>query len=351
MHVGAVKRWSKSCVCFVIVLIVFNALFVFQTNSFRNQSNKHLRSDNKRQHRSLHKQALAATRVCTQQERKTFLQTKCKTLRDHNYPFMTSRTRFLVDDVSKVAFCQVPKAASSTMNRLLMTSRSRAMTSLVRTSHDQQVLEHDFNLRFESDVTRLVNYTKILVVRNPYSRLLSAFEDKINSKRDKNPKYSSIRSGLRRSQRMTSSNRSENISLKTFLDRILFDKQVPSRVRYDPHWRPFSLLCSPCSIDYDVIIRTETFDSDVTAFFLPLLHLNNDDVVEATRNVNPRRFERLQQTTDFVSVLEQLTRVGRTRINQLQSHYALDEVLFGYSFDKSCGRAQCGIETHHDVCC
>ena len=120
-------------------------------------------------------------------------------------------------------------------------------------------------------------------------------------------------------------------------------------------WWPF-LLCELNNaerdvVDYDVIIRTETFLHDVTRFVLPLLHLNSQDLQESTRNVAVKvrsRKDEMRDTLSRSNAASALLDLSASHLDQLQRYYALDQDLFGYSFEGG----QCGIETGGSgTCC
>lgn len=82
-------------------------------------------------------------------------------------------------------------------------------------------------------------------VRNPVSRFLSVYREKIVGKR---PQFNKVVSALGR----------DEISVDGFLD--FLDRQDP--LTMDPHWRPQHINLMMDSIDYTFIGKLENFDED-----------------------------------------------------------------------------------------
>ena len=81
---------------------------------------------------------LIATRTCTQQERKDHVQAMCAKLKQqHNVYARVEGARHMFDgsnsvlvrDSHQLAWCRIPKAASSTITTLLMAAHNIPMTN------------------------------------------------------------------------------------------------------------------------------------------------------------------------------------------------------------------------------
>ena len=51
-------------------------------------------------------------------------------------------------------------------------------------------------------------------------------------------------------------------TLEQFIDYITTVEGVP-HITEQEHWRPITDYCHPCSVNYDVIMHTETLDEDL----------------------------------------------------------------------------------------
>lgn len=97
---------------------------------------------------------------------------------------------------------------------------------------------------------------KFTVVRHPFRRLVSAYRDRLV----KNPDSFQAR-------KFNPLIRGENSTIPpTFPQFVRFLLSTPP-AEYDPHWTPFWLHCSPCSVSYDAIVKLETADRDMNEIF------------------------------------------------------------------------------------
>ena len=114
------------------------------------------------------------------------------------------------------------------------------------------------------DVTkRLMTYKKMVVVREPFRRLLSAFRNKFenNTRGDSwnklawklHPKYSNMSSDH------VNMTKPAPMTFEEFV-KYLVD---PTNRFNDRHWEFYSSLCSPCLLNYDFIIHMDTIDEDM----------------------------------------------------------------------------------------
>lgn len=141
--------------------------------------------------------------------------------------------------------------------------------------HRLQVFEKKTRLQ------RLLDFsTKLLFVRDPYSRIFSAFVDKLLAP---NPFFwetwgvPSVR--LYRNKSSSASTCGDDVTFSEFVNYTL-DREWG----YEPHVMPIFRLCSPCYVNYTIIGKMETFLRD-TRHLLTYLQLNESQL----------GFERLHQ--------------------------------------------------------
>lgn len=108
---------------------------------------------------------------------------------------------------------------------------------------------------------KLDTYKKLIVVRDPYERLLSAYRDKLEGGRNR-VYLKNISKAIKRQGGTLSSNASANI---TFSEFVTFVTKLSDN-SFDEHWRPYHKLCFPCAIHYDVIAKYETLTEDSERF-------------------------------------------------------------------------------------
>lgn len=115
---------------------------------------------------------------------------------------------------------------------------------------------------FQNDeiLHKLDNYTKVIAVRPPLERLISAYYDKIHYKTDRSALNRIVLKFLKRKR---SNATRYDITFPVFIDFILTSQAVD---RWDHHWMPYASLCYPCDIDYDVIVKMESLEEDTNRF-------------------------------------------------------------------------------------
>nr|XP_020509235.1 carbohydrate sulfotransferase 8-like [Labrus bergylta] len=169
-----------------------------------------------------------------------------------------------VEDQSRLLYCEVPKVGCSNWKRVLMVLAGRA-TSVLNiphvTAHFKNKLRKLEEYGPKGINQRLNTYTKVLFVRDPFERLVSAYRDKFENKNDyyhslfgrpiisryrANPSQEALRTG-------------DGVTFREFVHYLL-DPQRP--VGNDIHWAKMSTLCPPCVIQYDFIGKFENMNSE-----------------------------------------------------------------------------------------
>ncbi|XP_033122191.1 carbohydrate sulfotransferase 11-like [Anneissia japonica] len=180
---------------------------------------------------------------------------------------MESFPNVLVNEKYKLVYCQTAKAGTvSWCKMLLILSGYKNYSEVVKMSAPQvsnawkkQVSQlKRFSTQKQTEI--ISTYTKIMIVRNPYTRLLSAYNDKLVAKN-----ASDYRIGHQRmlSQKILKRFRQGNITGKydpTFGE---FVKMIISEEYYihNVHWRSMESRCHPCDMNYDVIGRFEDIEN------------------------------------------------------------------------------------------
>ena len=144
---------------------------------------------------------------------------------------------------------------------------------------------------------RYQTYTKFLITRNPFERLVSAYTSKFTQGDDlfemtyapdiiianylsniKNVLVNEVREKLKRGESILNSELNENIiqqikrldagvgnfkiTFSEFLNYIIVQSTVFGRKSLDYHWAPITVICDPCTIRYDIIAKFETLHED-----------------------------------------------------------------------------------------
>lgn len=173
-------------------------------------------------------------------------------------------SRVFVEDRSRLLYCEVPKAGCSNWKRVLMVLGGSA-TSTRDIPHDAAHYSNHLR-RLESYdragiADRLRSYTKVLFVREPFERLVSAFRDKFESPNSYyHPVFGrAIISRYRTNATRTALLTGTGVTFREFVQYLL---DVRRPVGMDIHWEPVSQLCSPCALRYNFIGKFESLEED-----------------------------------------------------------------------------------------
>jgi len=182
----------------------------------------------------------------------------------NTYMFKTQRKNYFYEKFN-IAYCKVPKVGCTFMMEMFQTfeqghipkfvSRSRLAIHSLTNGHKQKHIE---------------GIRTLSTVRDPYSRLYSAYVDKILLP---NMYFTSIR--IRKmnldASKLNLNNKTlcaNDISFQQFLDFIVTTAQ--STVRMNSHWAPINEICHFCETNNYMIIQQETFGDDVMDFMTSL---------------------------------------------------------------------------------
>lgn len=105
------------------------------------------------------------------------------------------------------------------------------------------------------------NMTSLIIVREPFVRILSAYRDKLEL--NYAPFYRYISRFIIKNYRNKSDNimpRARRPTFEEFVKYLIDPKTVIDEL--DEHWIPYSRFCSPCTVKYTTIAKLETLDRD-----------------------------------------------------------------------------------------
>lgn len=167
-------------------------------------------------------------------------------------------------------YLEVPKAASTTVKHVLCHILNIELPSypLIGCETNRVMAIHykefnkipslcDFN---EFDQNRLLtsnDVARFCVVRNPYSRLLSAWADKI---RQLEPSFLLLIDKIRRDLKLEY----QNPSFKDFVEWLSYDVE---NVSMDPHFESMTRLLYVDAISYTDVVKTENISNDLQKLF------------------------------------------------------------------------------------
>ena len=344
--VNSRNKLLRCALCGVMMLFtVFTTHSYYQT-SIRYQSGKIVSKLNKPIHKHLLSSPVlptdsetTAVPLCTSQQRLSYIR------RQFDKYNMTSspKANLLVNDEKRLAYCFIAKCGSSTMKRFLaFLSKGTRYKDLTGSIHSANRLRKQFGLRTmtSSAVQKLHDYRKFVVIRNPMDRFLSAFHDKLLN--DKTSFYRSLVDGKLRGRYANATKL------------LKFTKAVLLGLR-DDHWAPYARKCQFEKINYDDVIRIESFRHDIKPI-LEFAH-SNLTVVSKVSNFHYRRnstkaSDTIEQTVVKPKYMPEYHQIAVEDLVELKQIYMNDLRLFGYEFDVTTLVASCSMtDERGQTCC
>ncbi|XP_014797581.1 PREDICTED: carbohydrate sulfotransferase 8 [Calidris pugnax] len=264
-----------------------------------------------------------------QRERKRVMRETCSKYKSNNRRIITPYhvSRIFVEDKYRVLYCEVPKAGCSNWKRVLMVLNGLASSTKDiqhNTVHYGNYLKRLDGFDHKGIYHRLNTYTKMLFIREPFEKLVSAFRDKFEHPNNYyHPVFGkAIISRYRVNATKEALRTGSGVQFKEFIQYLL---DVHRPVGMDIHWDHVNRLCSPCLIDYDFVGKFESMEEDANFF----LHL-----IGAPQNLTFPKFKdrhsNEERTTPKITqqYFAQLSPAQRQRSYDF---YYMDYLMFNYS--------------------
>lgn len=185
---------------------------------------------------------------------------------------------------------------------------------------------------------------KMVVVRHPFKRLLSAYRDKIERVKGRHyyynkystkiiarfRKYQTASPEWRRPKDTTLKNSS--LKIPTFHEFVRYVLSTELK-KLDEHWRPIFLDCNPCHQNFDFILKVETLNRDKDEIMKYLHVFPHDPLYREVEDVwvrwnNPSGTNQPRRNDSFY--FSQLT---IEEMDKLYNLYEPDFKIFNYSPD------------------
>ena len=301
-------------------------------------------------HRYLHERYLTMNKYCNAPLTKI----------NDIYGVMGSYYRARVSDNVELLQCALLKVASTTWIQLL-----RQLEGLKEEKYPYRTLWHKLSISYgvndpELTAMRYQTYTKFLIVRHPFSRLLSAYRDKfmvrseygdnladqiirINYLSNMNNKLivqmrqelkrggSKLTSGLsddviKQLHRLNKKKGNFKITFLEFLNFIISPKHPNGFNGKDDHFNTASIVCNPCAIRYDIIAKYETLQND-SDLILEYLKTRHDHKVSFPKS----------KSTSSDTCNDAYKEIPLTVRRSLYEIFKEDFLLFGYEYREESG--------------
>ncbi|XP_064619547.1 carbohydrate sulfotransferase 11-like [Lineus longissimus] len=234
----------------------------------------------------------------------------------------------LVDDKHEVVYCKIPKIACTTWQRMFLAMHGfkDALNMPQDDVHHRQDSYNFFKsmeLRkqsYDNIRRKLQTYKTFVIVRDPLERILSAYRDKLLMGREFYAFYS--KRILRAYREGYKAEDDVDLEFHEFI-RFLLDQERFQIGYVDEHWDSFFNECLPCSINYDVIGKYETMETD-SNFVLQYLGWNK-------QLKWPPREKHYNGTRSALLIDQAYNGVSKRLLSGIKQHYRDDILAFGYA--------------------
>jgi len=246
--------------------------------------------------------------------------------------------KYIIDIQHMVAYCKIPKVASSSFAEHFRTIANVTVLGLNETSWQYALniltTKHWPELKGTNPTSVWPYLTSLVIVRHPLARLSSLYYSKITTR---NENWASINRNAVEKYRDDSVNtNSRHASPSQFIHFILDDfisEQNGVTLNHRGHWKPQHLSCPFCGLEFTVYARLEELDQD-KAYFFQRANLTN--IVNTNLHKNKK--------TSLVKEVEFWSNVDPELIMLVLSAYKIDFEMFGYSVQQYFGRLNLNID-------
>ncbi|XP_071393211.1 carbohydrate sulfotransferase 8-like [Centroberyx affinis] len=232
-----------------------------------------------------------------------------------------------VEDKYKLLYCQVPKAGCSNWKRTLMVlagQASNAQSIKHDTVHYGNHLKRLDSFDRQGIMHRLETYTKVVFVREPLERLVSAYRDKFEN--PNNYYHSLFGKPIISKYRVNASKAALSTGNGvTFQEFVQYLVDVHRPVGMDIHWEPANQLCNPCLLDYDFIGKFENMEEE-SNFLLRRTGAPRNLTLPNFKDRNPSAERTSMQITQ-----KYFAQVSMWERQRIYDFYYMDYLMFNYS--------------------
>ncbi|XP_021928309.1 carbohydrate sulfotransferase 11-like isoform X1 [Zootermopsis nevadensis] len=256
---------------------------------------------------------------------------------------------FYIDREHKLTWCPIYKAASSTWlyNLCLLAGYSE---EYIAENHKQinQLAREAFPELDHTEAEEAFHSTlKLMVVRHPFERLLSAYRDKLENTRigsEQGTAHFYLKYGSRIVAKFRQGGNGTRTQSLLKPGQYLWDPQLPEPAGFEPtfkefvrylidvdvilysddHWIPFYLFCTPCLLNYDIISKVETMLRD-QVYVIRAAGLQG--------LIRPRWKHKTYSEDGKETSRRYFSQLSKQEVKRLYEKYKLDFELFDYKVD------------------
>lgn len=172
---------------------------------------------------------------------------------------------------------------------------------------------------------RVKNYYKVILVRHPLVRLLSAYRNKFV---EPNTVYrETVGTKIIKKYRANATEHSlghgNDVKYEEFVQ-FLIDLEL-SHGNFDQHWAPYDNICDPCNIKYDYVMKLETIDTDL-GYIRNKIYKGSPDATLPPAYQKPTEHEMLKQY---------YSNITQEQLKNLTDLYINDFTMYGFNTELS----------------
>ena len=265
--------------------------------------------------------------------------------------------RMYFNDRYESIYCAIPKTSSRIWVRIYaQMHNAKREWELEPPPNERKIISLGYHMiPHNFTAKRIQTYTKTLVIRHPFKRLISGFNDKFSHhtlyvngiNKDIIAKLyltgmplneSDFIAGMNTDYSYLDTNTKMNIMLQymrlkdpylklitliEFLKYLIITwEEEGSTKSFDPHWRPISDYCLPCSFSFDILIEHEKV-AEESQLVLDYLQSNN--------KLNPpHKFDPFRPQTSLDVCNKAFNTISLDIREKIFEIYKYDFALFGY---------------------
>ncbi|XP_069702655.1 carbohydrate sulfotransferase 11-like [Periplaneta americana] len=239
---------------------------------------------------------------------------------------------FLVNHEHKLLYCWIHKVASTSW--IAFFSHLANRTHIEEYYREINILSPKNQEELE-EVTRNKDYYKLMIVRHPFQRLVSAYRDRIEDTSRFTSQawiyvpriFSLTRPSLNISHIFNTSHHQPTLSIVPSFEEFVQWLIMITPTKYDVHWNRYTDHCNPCAVHYNTVIKMDNFTYEEEISVLQEMGVQH-------LNVTLQHFQLTSGgPTDFNVSCHYFQQLLREQVEALYSIYRKDFEMFQYSVE------------------
>ena len=241
----------------------------------------------------------------------------------------------LADKNHGVLYAEIPKVGATSWLNLLISLTGKVKVDFQNRDRNKFVITdrrflQNIGLIYVHALSRaevgsvLKKYYKFVFVRHPFTRILSAFRNKINPGDTyyRRTYGAQILRLFRKSASSIAKSRGVGVTFPEFVQYIIYLHKY--KQRFDEHWAPYHTLTFPCQIKYDFIGKLENQIEDSEQVLRYGFHMDSSNVKFPTETAKHKT------GSSAKSAEKAFNDIPQEHMKQLREVYKLDFMLYDY---------------------